>query len=109
MVMYSGTATGLGEYHEHKPSHQASAFSGINYIQFNAERSKITEILGATRRGGTVPGVLRGNRACRQEAGTPHAGLTGLTAAQPEPGTTRVWGEDGREGGGWGGIAPRHP
>lgn len=56
MVMYSGTATGLGEYHEHKPSHQASTFSGINYIQFNPERTKITEILGAAAWGGCRAG-----------------------------------------------------
>ncbi|KAL6767898.1 hypothetical protein ACKKBF_B37045 [Auxenochlorella protothecoides x Auxenochlorella symbiontica] len=44
MVQYSGTATGLGEYHSHKPSHHVSAFSGINLVRFNHDRSKIVEI-----------------------------------------------------------------
>jgi hypothetical protein len=44
MVSYSGEATGLGAYHNHKPSHHTSAFTGINMIQFNKDRSKIKEI-----------------------------------------------------------------
>ena len=47
LVMYSGTATGLGQYHGKKPTRHTSAFSGVNLFRFNHERSKIVEIQGA--------------------------------------------------------------
>lgn len=50
LVMYSGTATGLGEYHGKKPTRHTSAFSGVNLFRFNHERSKIIEIQGALPR-----------------------------------------------------------
>lgn len=33
MVSYHGAGTGLGAYHEHRPSHHASVFEGINVIR----------------------------------------------------------------------------
>ena len=45
-VMYEGSATGLGEWHGHRPSHHTSSFSGINVVKFNADRSKIEHIMG---------------------------------------------------------------
>lgn len=40
------SATNLGEYHHHKPTHHASAFEGANTFRFNHDRSRITSIDG---------------------------------------------------------------
>ena len=45
-VLFEGTATGLGEWHGHRPTHHTSSFSGVNIVKFNADRSKITQVLG---------------------------------------------------------------
>lgn len=44
MVTFRGSATNLGEYHNHKPTHHASSFEGCNILKFNHDRSRITEI-----------------------------------------------------------------
>ncbi|KAL4451240.1 hypothetical protein ABPG77_009312 [Micractinium sp. CCAP 211/92] len=44
MVTFRGSATNLGEYHHHKPTHHASSFEGCNIFKFNHDRSRITEI-----------------------------------------------------------------
>lgn len=41
---YRGIATGLGSYHQHKPTKHSSSFTGINSIKFNHDRSKIIEV-----------------------------------------------------------------
>lgn len=41
------SATNLGEYHHHKPTHHASSFEGCNIFKFNHDRSRINEIKGA--------------------------------------------------------------
>lgn len=43
-VKYEGSATGLGEYHGHKPSHHNNLFSGVNIIKFTHDRSRIAEV-----------------------------------------------------------------
>lgn len=45
-VMFEGNATGLGEWHGHRPSHHTSSFTGVNIVKFNEDRSKITQLSG---------------------------------------------------------------
>lgn len=45
-VTYEGSATNLGEYHSHRPTHHTSNFQGCNLIKFNDDRTKIKEIIG---------------------------------------------------------------
>lgn len=44
-VQWSGKATNLGEFHEHRPSFHNSSLSGVTTFKFNKDRSKIEEIV----------------------------------------------------------------